>query len=59
MVGLERTVVPLLGRNQFHISSTLLITQTSLRRLNTLLSRSLGPSRAGVVCAARDDNDEL
>jgi MFS family permease len=26
MVGLERTVVPLLGRNQFHISSTLLIT---------------------------------
>jgi MFS family permease len=26
MVGLERTVVPLLGRNQFHISSTSLIT---------------------------------
>jgi MFS family permease len=26
MVGLERTVVPLIGRNEFHISSTSLIT---------------------------------
>jgi MFS family permease len=26
MVGMERTIVPLLGRNQFHISSTSLIT---------------------------------